>query len=154
MTVVMIIMILCAITVAGMGFINDRQARAKAEVDIKYLSQKIEQYKVDTGEYPGLLDDSPIDGDISEELYEVLFLEGYNSEGDVPIYIPSLDPTNSKQSWVKKQSEVPNTPLKIFDPWRNNYRYRKGVNSENPDFDLWSVGKDGKSGTSDDIGNF
>jgi hypothetical protein len=59
---------------------------------------------------------------------------------------------------------APGANLKIIDPWGNNYRYRKGTNAQNPDFDLWSMGKDGKTNTAtpsttqtdnkDDIRNF
>jgi hypothetical protein len=38
---------------------------------------------------------------------------------------------------------VPSATTTIKDPWGNEYRYRKGTNAQNPDFDLWSCGKDG-----------
>ncbi len=44
---------------------------------------------------------------------------------------------------------------KLLDPWGNKYEYRvppqKNVGG---DYDLWSKGPDGQSGTQDDIGNW
>ena len=42
---------------------------------------------------------------------------------------------------------LPPAAQKILDPWGNEYLYRKGANAVNPDFDLWSKGKDGKTKT-------
>lgn len=156
MVVITIIVLLGGLTVAGMGFVNMRKANAKAQVDIALLSKAIEEYKIDNGEYPGDDEDSPADGNISEQLYEALFLEGYQDQvAEVVdarrIYLPELDPRNSKQGWVTvtNAATVPATLQKILDPWKRPYRYRKGADAQNPDFDLWSTGKDGKSDETD-----
>lgn len=169
-TVVTIIVILAGITVAGMSFITDKQANAKAKVDIGLLSSAIEQYKLDFGDYPGLDEDTPQSGDVSEELYEALFYDGWNYKtnnvGDeIDIYLNELDPRSSKQTWLEKtNSNTPPAGLKIVDPWGRPYLYRKGADAQNPDFDLWSTGKDGESNLAnpdktfsenkDDIRNF
>ena len=169
-TVITIIIILAGITVAGFGFINDRQANAKAQVDIELLAVALEKYKLDYGEYPGFDENTPVVGDISEELYEALFYDGWNYKTndvgeETEIYLKELDPRNSKQSWVAKtNANIPPADLKITDPWGRPYRYRKGDNAQNPDFDLWSLGKDGNSNfanpdktdplNKDDIRNF
>ena len=95
------------------------------------------------------------------------------------IYLPDLDPTATKQGWVTNAATVPVVIPQLLDPWGKEYAYRTAsglpagtpatspVNADtmNPDFDLWSYGKDGKSkpaGTSandiktnlDDIKNF
>jgi general secretion pathway protein G len=46
-----------------------------------------------------------------------------------------------------------NTRTLPKDPWTNEYRYI-APGEKNPDFDLWSPGPDGVSGTEDDIGNW
>ncbi|MDX1679779.1 MAG: type II secretion system protein GspG [Akkermansiaceae bacterium] len=170
-TVMTVIVILAGLTVAGMGFVNEKKANAKAEIDIEMLSKGIEQYKLDYGEYPGLEEDTPADGDISEELYMALFYDPFQTREDADphndetIYLPELDPRNSKQGWVANtKASTPPADLKIVDPWGRPYRYRKGVNAQNPDFDLWSTGKDGKTdelnpdrgqeGNRDDVRNF
>ncbi len=91
------------------------------------------------------------------------------------IYLPDLDPRTSKQGWVDVVTTVPaSTPIK--DPWGNEYRYRTAFDypssptttsqpnaaTMNPDFDLWSRGKDGLTNPAspadtknrDDIKNF
>lgn len=169
MTVIVIIIILAGITVAGMSFVNDKQATALAKVQIGLLSAAIEQYKADNGNYPGELENSPLDGDISEELYNALFHEGWdsktNGDGSIPIYLKELDPRSGKQTLVQKTStNIPPLNLEIIDPWGRPYLYRKGTLAFNPDYDLWSRGKDGETelanpektvGTNrDDIRNF
>jgi prepilin-type N-terminal cleavage/methylation domain-containing protein len=170
MAVIAIIAILGAITVGGLSFVNDRKAKAKAQIDIGLLSQAIEKYKLDMGEYPGD-DDTPVEGKVSEQLYQALFLDGYNSQnggdGSISIFLAELDPCDGRHSWVEHTSQpTPNTTakLKIMDPWFREYRYRKGANAQNPDFDLWTCGKDGKTDANnplmtvqenkDDIRNF
>lgn len=176
LAVIAIIMILAGILVGGMEYAKQRQANEKARVQIALLSKGIEEYKVDMGVYPGTDDNTAIDGDVSEQLYQALFKDGYDyTDPATPpspwtkatkIYLNQLDPRNNKQGWLprlKPTDPLPTDP-KISDPWKNGYRYRKGNNAQNPDFDLWSMGKDGKTNTTnpakteadnkDDIRNF
>jgi general secretion pathway protein G len=179
MAVITIIVILAGIVVGGLGYVNEKQAREKAKVQLALISKALEEYKLDNARYPGKDQDTAADGTITNELYEELFYEGYDYTKQnnptpwektvdgivVPkatkIYLPELDPTASKQGWMtpvtgsNPQPPVPGPTTKIKDPWGNEYRYRKGTNAENPDFDLWSAGKDGKSvpGTASDPSN-
>ncbi|HSP41253.1 MAG TPA: type II secretion system protein GspG [Luteolibacter sp.] len=175
MAVVTIIVILAGIVVAGLGFVNEKQAREKANVQINLLSRAIEEYKMDMGQYPGTAANTPASGDISQQLYQALFKDGfdYTNPATPPsnwtkartIYVPELDPRTSKVGWVNPTTATtPPANQNIIDPWGNNYRYRKGSNAQNPDFDLWSVGKDGNTNVGnpsmslkankDDIRNF
>jgi prepilin-type N-terminal cleavage/methylation domain-containing protein len=175
MVVITIIVILAGLVVGGMEYANLRQASEKTKVQIALLSKGIEEYKLDMGAYPGTADNTPIAGDVSEQLYQALFKDGYDyTNPNTPpaswtkatkIYLNDLDPRNNKQGWVTTTTNAaPGANLKIIDPWGNNYRYRKGTNAQNPDFDLWSCGKDGKTNTAtpsttqtdnkDDIRNF
>ena len=49
-------------------------------------------------------------------------------------------------------------PTKIVDPFGNTWNYKGGsinkMTMKNPDFDLWSKGRDGKEDTDDDINNW
>lgn len=156
MAVITIIVILAALVVQGLGFVQEKQAKDKAKVEIELLSKAIQEYKLVMGRYPGEEDNSSIDGTgLSEELYEALFYEGYdyaeNPSRPDPngllasrIFLPQLDPATSKQGWVEQANTIPQR-TKIKDPWGREYRYRKGDNAQNPDFDLWSTGKDGKT---------
>jgi prepilin-type N-terminal cleavage/methylation domain-containing protein len=175
MVVITIIVILAGLVVGGMEYANQRQASEKTKVQIALLSKGIEEYKLDMGAYPGTADNTPIAGDVSEQLYQALFKDGYDyTNPNTPpaswtkatkIYLNDLDPRNNKQGWVTTTTNAaPGANLKIIDPWGNNYRYRKGRDAQNPDFDLWSCGKDGKTDTKtpsttqpdnkDDIRNF
>lgn len=199
MAVITIIVILAGIVVGGMGYVNEKQARGKASIQIALLSKALEEYKLDNGAYPPTANSSgpltsPGGTSTSADLYIALFYEGYDyAEQNSPavwtknvggidfpkatkIYIPELDPTNNKQGWVDPATGTTlpaTTPIK--DPWGNEYCYRSAfdvppangpapanANTQNPDFDLWSMGKDGKSApdspadstNKDDIRNF
>lgn len=184
MAVVTIIIILAGLVVGGLGFVNERQAKEKARVQIALLSKAIEEYKLDMGVYPGstvayggVLATSANDTNATKALYNALFMEGYtytsaNSTTDPgtrasKIYLADLDPRTSKQGWVTTTTNTtPTIGLTILDPWGQPYRYRVGTAAMNPDFDLWSIGKDGltRTGTAaadmshasvrDDIRNF
>lgn len=163
LAVITIIVILAALVVQGMAFVNDKQAKDKARVQVELLSKAIQDYKLDMGRFPGEQDDSPIDGEgITEELYEALFYEGFEysenpSREDASgllaskIYLTDLDPVSSKQGWVEQAKTVPARTM-IKDPWGREYRYRKGDNAQNPDFDVWSVGKDGETNPANSAG--
>lgn len=156
LVVITIIVILAGLVMGGMGYVQQRQAYEKAKVQLALLAKGIEEYKSEMGKYPGTLDDSPVDGKISGELFDALFYQGYKNK-DLPtppageatkVYVAELDPTSSKMGWVSGASIA--AGMSITDPWGATYRYRKGTNSMNPGFDLWSMGKDGK--TSDTAG--
>jgi general secretion pathway protein G len=145
---VTIIVILAGMVVAGTGFVKDKQNRAKAEIQIKLLANACEEYKLDHGSYPGKDENSKGDGkNMSNELFRDLYWDS-NRDGSGPktdteqkIYISELDPENNSQAWTDGKDQ----DIRILDPWNNEYRYRKGASALNPDFDLWSTGKDGKT---------
>lgn len=181
--VITIIVILAVLIVGSFGFVTERQKEEKAKVQIALLSKALEEYKLDMGKYP--LTPDTADGNVLGKsatyrfLYPTLFYEGYeysiNSARSDPsnakatkIYLPDLNPVTSKQGWVDFVTTVP-ANANILDPWGNTYCYRSGknsagtpnANSMNPDFDLWSMGKDGKTNVDpkntvslDDVRNF
>jgi prepilin-type N-terminal cleavage/methylation domain-containing protein len=184
MAVITIIVILAGLVVGGMGFVTERQAKEKAKVQIALLSKAIEEYKLDMGSYPPT-SNTATGLSQTAAVYQALFYQGYEysqtpgrADTTPPalpkatkIYLPDLDPTSTKQGWVTTVKTVPSTiSTGILDPWGKEYGYRTAVNAagaansdtQNPDFDLWSYGKDGKSrpGTPsdptnrDDIKNF
>ncbi|MES2997163.1 MAG: type II secretion system protein GspG [Verrucomicrobiota bacterium] len=157
MVVITIIVILAGLMLGAASYVKTKQANEKAKIQIALLSKAIEEYKGDMGKYPGEADDSPTDGDISEELYEALFHEGYENSEDPDnweegearkIYVPELNPETTKLGWVTTATSIPDS-TKIVDPWGKPYRYRKGNSALNPDFDLWSEGKDGETNEDD-----
>lgn len=162
LVVIAIMLILASIGVGSFSYVQERQNKEKAKVQMALLSKAIEEYKLDMGKYPGTTENPAADGDFSKELYTALFYEGYDYDKKgkptpwdkaTKIYVPELDPTTSKQGWIERSNVMTTAPLFIIDPWGANYRYRKGANAENPDFDLWSMGKD-KDDDKDDLRNF
>ena len=173
MAVITIIVLLAGLVVGGMGFVSERQAKEKARVQIALLSKAIEEYKLDMGAYPGSTAAfggaaaTGVGGDYSQVLYTALFMDGFNyTNPSTPpanwtkaqkIYLPELDPRTTKQGWVTTtMGGTPTSNLKITDPWGKNYLYRvpnpdttKTSYAQNPDFDLWSSGKDMKTKTGD-----
>jgi prepilin-type N-terminal cleavage/methylation domain-containing protein len=183
MAVIVIIVILAGIVVGSMGFVNEKQARSKAKVQIDLLSKAIEDYKMDNGTYPPTTNKSSVSGAngtaTSSILFDYLYFDsdrdgaGVPGDTDQKIYLSELDPANNKMGWTTGTAGK-NTI--ITDPWGNQYCYRtatgtpnaQGVTptntaTQNPDFDLWSMGKDGASDSApemskpknkDDIRNF
>jgi general secretion pathway protein G len=186
MAVITIIVILAGLVVGGLGFVTERQAKEKARVQHALLMKGLEAYKLDMGLYPPSTNSTDGNNLSATCLYIPLFYEGYNYGkqatpptnwvGATTIYISDLDPTTTQQGWVTKvqppATPPPSTP--VTDPWGNQYRYRSAKNAAgstngntiNPDFDLWSVGKNGtsnpaansstndKKSNADDIRNF
>lgn len=143
-----IIVILAGMVVAGTAFVKEKQRRSVAEVQIKLLANACEEFKLDNHFYPGIQENTRGDGkNMSNELFSDLYWDsdrdgsGPKSDADQKIYIAELDPEHNKQGWIDGNGQA----ARIIDPWGNEYRYRKGSNAINPDFDLWSSGKDGKT---------
>ncbi len=179
MAVITIIVILAGLVVGGMGFVSERQAKEKAKVQIALLSNALEAYKLDFGTYPPTQDRSattfsgPAGTTTSSILFRYLYFDsdgdssGPPTDTDQKIYLPELDPLTSKQGWTT--GTTVSASVIVTDPWGNQYCYRTAVNAtgaanggtQNPDFDLWSMGKDGKTNSNpthkdnrDDIRNF
>ncbi len=174
LAVITIIVILASLVVVGLGFATDKQARETARVQIALLGATLEEYKLDNGIYPPVGDNASGENN-STVLFDRLFWDSDDDgitgdqDRDQKVYLSELDPMDSKQKWTEKHGNS----YKIVDPWGNEYRYRSAQNeqgsrnssTQNPDFDLWSVGKDGLTNTSqpfdpehednrDDIRNF
>lgn len=158
-----IIVILAGLVIGGFGFARDKQALETARIQIALLSKGIDEYRLDMGAYPGSGAPNDFGGnatltaglEASRVLYQALFFEGWsfiqnnnklNNTAATSIYVVELDPTNNRQGWTDLVTtpNPPNTAL-IRDPWGRPYRYRLGNHAVNPDFDLWSSGKDGRT---------
>ena len=182
MAVITIIVILAGIVVGSMGYVNERQANEKAKVQIALLSKALEEYKLDNGFYPPTANKSgdfvtQKGTDTSSILFDYLYWDtdrdgvGGSNDKDQKVYLPELDPENNKQGWTSGGASA---STKILDPWNNEYCYRSAIGAakggsppspnnatQNPEFDLWSMGKNGKTRRSpshkenaDDIRNF
>lgn len=141
LAVITIIVILAALVVGGMEFAKVKQANEKAKIQIALISKALEEYKLDNGSYPPST--SPDGKGQSNVLYRALYQDAVDDTTKAKtIYLPELDPASNKQGWVSGTGPA----ATIRDPWGQEYLYRSGPAAENPDFDLWSMGKDGKTG--------
>lgn len=157
--VVAIIVVLAGLTLGGFTFVNRTQANKKAAVQIGLIGAALENYNADNRSYPEHSEATGERGD--EVLFKALYWDGFQARdnGGV-IYLGELDPENntkSGQAWIQGKD----TQARIVDPWGNFYRYRTGDQALNPDYDLWSMGADGKTNSDpkhkdslDDIKNF
>ncbi|RYD29203.1 MAG: hypothetical protein EOP87_18680 [Verrucomicrobiaceae bacterium] len=175
MAVITITVILAALVVVGIGYASQKQASERARLQLARLATGLEAYKQDMGAYPVSTTTTDGLGQSAKCLYHALFHDGdeYASYATPPanwtkatsIYVPELDPTSSKQGWVTPVAgagAVPPASTIVMDPWGNEYRYRSAKNDGspdaaaiNPEFDLWSAGKDASSapGTPDSPSN-
>jgi len=143
LAVVTIIVILASLTIRGLSYYNRKQAENKTRVQLKLLANALEDYKADNGEYPSA---SQQDGKGQTHiLWEKLYEEGSKDETkSIRIYLGELDPASNTQGWLQRDG----ASYIIVDPFGFEFRYRRtenGVGMKNPDFDLWSVGPDGKT---------
>jgi type II secretory pathway pseudopilin PulG len=177
MAVITIIILLASLIIGGMGFVTEKQAKAKAQLQMALIAKALEDYKLDNGSYPAT-DNSAKGEDNSKILFKALYWDSNNDGQGAPvgnvagdteqkIYLPELDPSTNKQGWTSGTASL---KTKIMDPWGKEYRYRTAfdaqgkanASTQNPDFDLWSVGKDGDTipatpadkANRDDIKNF
>lgn len=165
LVVVSIIVILAGLTVGVSGYVQRKTSAAKAATQLQLLLSKLEEYKLDVGAYPEKRDNNGL------IVYTMLYGDGVGPDGvagtsddtrpdgkpddGAKVYLPDLDPYNNPMNLLEVRS-AGNPPTKLIDPWGGAWRYRSGARyrSENPDFDLWSVGPDGKDNSGDEIKNW
>jgi len=135
---VAIIVILAGLTLGGFNWVERNKADNLARIQIGMLQLALEEYYADKGEYP----DPSASGSPSRSLFNALYANSL-SDPNEKTYLPELDPLNDQQGWLDGQEGV--RDLKIVDPWGEEYQYRTGNNTVNPDFDLWSGGADGRT---------
>src|SRR5436305_4436231 len=76
--VISIIIVLAGITIATMGYVQDKGRRSRAEAEIAAMSAALESYKADNGIYPAA---SPSGPTANHALYQALTGDGNDSIG-------------------------------------------------------------------------
>ena len=119
LVVITVIAILAGLTLAAMGGVQKKGARARAESDIQALSSAIEEYHRDFGAYPG-----------AQDLYKEL-----TTDGGV---------TNTRKVYFEPPPGIvgTNSSIKIFqDPWGAAYIFvTSGSGLQNRgSFDIYST---------------
>ena len=170
MVVVAVIVILSGLTLGLHGFISAKSANEKAKAQLKTMELGLQRYEADYGGYP---QDEDRTGLI---LYMMLFGDGVGPDGimdteddtepdgesdeGAEVYIDKFDPATNELKMLnpagRDRGGNVRVPQQVVDPWGNPWRYRAGpeFDPQNPDFDIWSLGPDGKEGTGDDIKNW
>ena len=171
LTVVTIIVILSGMVVGVSAFVQRRAAVDRAKTHLALFNLKITEYKNDAGGFLPPTSEEDVEARSGIIIYKMLYGDGIGADGiagtaddgaldgrpdeGAVVYLADLDPNNNNQNLINKRGgEV---PVELVDPWGNPWQFRnqKGdPNQENPDFDLWSLGPDGKNGTADDIKNW
>ncbi|MDQ8194702.1 prepilin-type N-terminal cleavage/methylation domain-containing protein [Coraliomargarita sp. SDUM461004] len=164
--VISVILILAGITFGISRGVQNAQARAKAKAELAVLSQALEQFKSDYGDYPWVPNRGTSDGQIQSNGSRLLLaLDGwmnwnYNG-GSKPAdlkYRLDFDPEQARgKSYVDMEQFTFNSdytadsaPTTIYpvDPWGNPYVYDYiGPNTtgwDNFGYVLYSRGPDGE----------
>jgi len=164
LVVIAIIMVLAAMTMSGLSYVNEKAKISQTEVFISSVSQALGQYKNDNGDFP------PGDGTqgSTEEVYDALYGDSLLNDSDTPgqIYLDTLDPNKKGNAKNVKPS---GSSYVLVDAWKMNnsserqeiyYQYPGEMNPSS-DFDIWSVGPDHQGGPNgseserkDDINNW
>ena len=166
LVVVTIIVILSSLVVGVTAFVQRKSAVDRAKVQMELMNLGLTKYAIEAGGWPSEEDKTGL------ILYRMLFGDGLGEDGiagtaddgaldgspdkGATIHLADLDPKSNKQKMLEFREG--NIPSKVVDPWGNAWRFRAlgddNPDQQNPDFDLWSLGPDGKSKTPDDIKNW
>jgi general secretion pathway protein G len=109
---------------------------------------------LNSGGFLGSAQDTTVKGDLGKIATALVAYQG--DAGRLPTTEQGLEALVSKptkqpvpDSWHQYLDEVPK------DPWKQPYQYRQpATKAKGKQYDIWSIGADGKDGTEDDIGNW
>ena len=124
MVVVFIMGLLATLIIVNVAPVGDQSRVSKVHADIASIESALEQYSLDMYGYPG-----------SQDGLEALTVAP--SGADAGKYRPG--------GYLKKLRN---------DPWNNPYQYATPGKRSEGQYDVFSMGPDGQSGTDDDIGNW
>jgi prepilin-type N-terminal cleavage/methylation domain-containing protein len=155
--VIAVIAILFGITFGITRGVQSAQNRTKAKAELASLSQALERFKAQYGDYPWL--DSADDDDNKMLLFALtgrLVMERNSSTGVVSVSTTvSQDDEDviSRPKFIDESKYTLSTDdagnsIAILDPWGNSYVYKYKVESSSGDWDvfgyhLYSTGPDG-----------
>ncbi len=157
MVVIAIILVLATFTIGGMGWYKRKAAIGKTVVLRGSIERALEDYALDHSAYPVGNGDDDSTKDVYKALYGDADTDGIPDDG-ATVYLQVLDPKLKGN----KQNVDPSN-YTILDAWGETFKYQSpGDMNPQDDFDLWSLGPDGKGGPnkgtkkerSDDIKNW
>ncbi len=159
--VITIIVILAALIISTVGYVQKKAARSRAEAEIAAMAAACESYKADNGTYPTSADTYGLDARTAYDpsTYQQASLYLYESLAGVTTATRGATPTLKSYFSFKPNMLLPGPPSTaditgIRDPFGNNYGYSTAANPDalpsggaansgkgfNPTFDIWSTG--------------
>ncbi len=127
LVVIAIMALLVGVAVSNIkGIFGNQQETVARMVVRESMKPALFSYKLDVGDYPST----------AEGLQALL-----------------TAPSGKADRWRRKYIDS-NTGKPPLDPWGREYQYAYPGTKNKDDYDLWSMGPDGISGTADDIGNW
>ena len=158
--VIAVIVVLAGLILTTIGYVQKKEARARAETEIAAISAACESYKADNGIYPANPDTNTLDArtnlDPSATVYSAASLFLYEHLAGVTSGSRSAIPSGKTYFTFKANMLLPAPPstadiTAIRDPFGNSYGYSTAGNPQanptpasspvgyNPTFDLWST---------------
>ncbi len=160
LVVMAIIAVLATVVVGSIGFYQNKTKDNKGKVLVASVSQALDSYRLDEGEYPEMgADGSEMSSAI---LYDTLFGDSDGdgiADDDATIYLDTLNPNGNTAALNVEES---GDGYILVDGFKNPLRYRApGQQNPGSEFDLWSAGLDGETNannsgdeTRDDVTNW
>jgi general secretion pathway protein G len=154
LVVLTIIIVLAGLILGTSGYVQNKGARSRAEVEIAAISAALENYKADHGVYPSNDDTKALDpATTNPNNYwpscSYLYSQMAGDDDANPITAAPPNAKNYFGSALKPNMLAPNPPgphTYLQDPFRNSYGYSTakaedpaGAVGHNPTFDLWST---------------
>jgi len=153
--VMTIILVLAGLILVTSGYVQNKAARSRAEVEIAAISTALENYQTDNGVYPSNADTRALNpATMNPNSYKpassYLYSQITGDDDANPLTPASPATRNYLGSALKPNLLAPNPPgpnTYLQDPFRNSYGYStaragdpEGSIGNNPTFDLWSTG--------------
>lgn len=149
--VMTVIAILAGLTIATMGYAQNKSRRSRAEAEIAAISAACENYKADNGVYPRSAESDALDPSSSAvstyagaslKLYETI---AGDADNDRKVDLNAKSYFAFKPTQLSPSDQSKNVTA-IADPFGNSYGYSTakattpaGTVGFNPTFDLWST---------------
>ena len=147
-----IILVLAGLILATSGYVSNKGARSRAEVEIMAMSAALENYKMDNGIYPSdITVDARTIGDPAQyQTASATLLK--NLSGDLNGDGQSDLGVTSYMAFKPNQIGGATAPFFVKDPFGNSYGYSTIFQTDstkgyNPTFDLWSTAGTSTTGT-------
>lgn len=158
MVVIAIILVLASMTIGGLSYYKRKAAESRTEVFIASVSRALDEYRADEGNYP--TDGADGSNTSSAVLYDELYGDRDGDgvpDDDATVYLDALNP--SSQGSALNVEAASGGTYYVVDGWGGRLHYLSpGEQNPSTEFDLWSYGNDGSSGTEkekkDDIDNW